>query len=153
MMPLSTALIMGAGQTIIYDLSALSSFYLDQGAPSTVYAVDLHFRVTTDATVDILRNINADLLNEAIYAEPAPGGTLYVRCTQNSGTALNLGDTLGSWLSLTISQARNFGLSYMSGGGPDLAVANIDLEIAADAAGTNIVASKLSISLEVGETA
>ena len=153
MMPMVAAFSLGAGPTIIYDLSALSSSYTDQDTLTTTYKVEFAFRVTTDGTVDTLKNIEASIQNDALYVDPPTGNTLYVRCTQNSGTAFNVGDTVGSWLSLTAAQARSFGLSYTTSGGPDQIVANIDLEVALDAAGTNVVASKAGIALTIGETA
>ena len=142
----------GVGQGFAYDLSALAAGYTDQDSSTTTFKVVFLFRVTTDGTVDVDRNVEADLPDEAIYVTPA-AGALGVRCTQNSGTALNVGDTVGSWVSLTPAQARSFGLSYTSGGGPDQVVANIDLEISTDSGGSSIVASKAGIDLTVGETA
>ena len=142
----------GVGKGFSYDLSDLSAGYTDQDPSTTTFKVEFLFRVSTDGTVDVDRNVEADLPDEAVYVTP-PAGALWVRCTQNSGTALNEGDTVGSWLSLTPAQARSFGLSHISGGGPDQVVANIDLEISTDSGGASVVASKAGIDLTVGETA
>lgn len=135
-----------------YDLSTLIS-QTDRGDAAGTYFVDFRFRVTTDGTVDVLKNFEADLPDLATYATPARGGTLYVRCSQNSGTALNVGDATGSWLSLTPSTERSFGLTITTSSQPDLISANVDFELSTDSGGVVVVASKAGIVLNVGRNA
>ena len=138
--------------TLTYDLSVLSSSYTDQDNVDRAYKVVFLIRNTLDGTVDIDKNFEADIVDAAIYLTPPVGKNLWVRCTQNSGQAFNEGDAVGSWHSLTSSQARSFGLSFTSSGSPDLQGANIDLEIATDSGGTDIVATKAGIAITIGNT-
>lgn len=119
------------------ELDDLASSYLDTGASSTLYRVQIYFRL--DGTVDVERNVNADLNDEEVYCVPSGQvANLSVRCTVNSGT-MNLGDATGSWLALT--SERSFGKSYLGSGGLDTETANITLELSFDG-GTTVAASK-----------
>lgn len=145
-------LLPGAGTTS-YDLSALTDPVNDQSNGSGTYGVTWFFRVTSDGTVDVTRTFGSNITDDAVYVDPAAGQTLYVRCTQNSGQAFNVGDTLATWHSLTGAQARSFGLSYSaSGPDPDLVSYNVDFEIATDSGGTDIVATKAGVNGDVGNT-
>ena len=135
----------------VYDLSDLAGSYSDVGGTSVTYSVEIIIRNTNDGTVDVTRGQSANQNNEENYLVPPNGMNLWVQCTQNSGTALNVGDTVGSWVTLESAQSRSFGLSYLSSGPADSISTNIDLDIATDSGGTNIVASRASIVVTVGE--
>lgn len=138
-------------QNVVYDLSDIGS-YSDTGAATQTYSVTLFFRATNDATVDVVRNVNGNTNNVEQYVDPADGPNLWIRCTDESGTPLNVGDATGSWHSLTSAQQRSFGLSYTSTGGVDFQVSSISFDLATDSGGSNIVASSGTISLTAGET-
>lgn len=150
MMPFVPPILSSVG--ITYGLGALTDPANDRDSFALTYSVTFHFRDTLTGTVDLVRGQSLNFVPDDTYVAPALGGTFYVRCTQNSGTALNVGDTLGAWLSLTSVQERSFGLQYTTSGGPDLVSANIDFDLATDSGGSNIVASQSGIDIEVGQT-
>ena len=134
-----------------YDLTLGN--YDDKSSSDTsgTFGVTFLVRVSTDGTIDIDRAYNSDTNDVVTYITPANGKNLWIRCTQVSGTSLNVGDATGSWHSLTSSQARSFGLTYTaSAGAPDLVSATIKLELARDSGGTDIVADSGNLSMEIG---
>lgn len=146
MIPFTLPLVSAVGS--VYTLAGLTGFATDKDTTNSLYEAKFVFRVVTNGTVDLLRNINSDTIPDETYVTP-PGGSLYVRCTQVSGTALNVGDTLSTWHNLT--SERTFGLQISTSGGPDLISAELDFDLATDSGGTNIVASASSIDIEVGQ--
>jgi len=138
-----------AWENVVYSLSNIGN-YNDEGATTTTYSVTVWFR--TDGTVDIVRNIGGTTNDVETFVVPTSFATsLFIRCTQTAGTALNLGDTLSTYHAL--STQRSFGLSYTSSGGFDQVSATLTFDLATDSGGTNVVATKTGCTLTVGETA
>jgi len=139
-----------AAVAAVYDLSGIGD-YSDTGAPTQTYSVTVWFR--TDATVDIVRNINGTTNDVETFVIPTSLATsLYVRCTEGTGgSPLNLGDASGAWHAL--STQRSFGLQYTSTGGVDFITSDdLTFELATDSGGSNIVATRTGRILTVGET-
>ena len=152
MIGLLAAFAASSGLATLYSLSNVNSAD-DSNNFDATYSVTWRFNNTLDGEVDILRGQAGDLLSDEVYVFPPGGQNLWVRCTQNSGTNLNVGDSTGSWHSLTSSQSRSFGLSIAaSGPDPDLISANVSFDIATDASGSNIVATVANRLCEVGHS-
>lgn len=148
-MTVRAAMVPGRG-AVVYSLADLAGAYADLAGPTQTYAVDIRVKSTGD--VDVFRDQAADLTDEAIWILPqglAPNGT-FCRFHRNSGEMPSAGsDTFEVWNSL--ASTRNAILRHTSGGGDDSVTMNIDIEIATDSGGTDIVAQKLGIILDAGE--
>ncbi len=134
---------------IAWSLADLAASYEDSAGPTQTYGVDMVFR--TDASVDVLRDIAADLNNEQDpYVDPtSQASNTWVRCHFISGTTMTSGDTLEVWHQLNVQ--RNFLLRYTSGGGADTVTGNFDFELSSDSSGSPIVAQALSVAITAGE--
>jgi hypothetical protein len=137
------------GQT--FDLSHVGSL-TDQSNGVGTYGASYIFQNTLTGGLNTTRIFTSDPGVTGQYIGRLNGNTYYVRCTQNSGTSLNVGDTVGSWLSIDDTTSREFGISYSAGAGFDQVTANIDLEIARDSGGTDIVATVAGLVITAGNT-
>jgi hypothetical protein len=140
-------ILMGSHSHGLWDLSELSSSYADTAAGTQTYGVDLTIR--TDRTIDVLRTVAADLLDEqAKYTENV--SDCYVRLAYVSGDALMAGPTLNTWHACTTE--RSWLYEYTSSGGVDLKAGTYALSLASDSGGTDIQAGPINITFTVGET-
>lgn len=134
------------GALTLEDLDGNS--YQDTSGATTTFECKVTFR--TDASVDIERLVLVDINDVEIYALPAAiADQAYIRCTQNSGDALNEGDTLNTWHSL--ASERTFGLRHTSSGGLDQVTANITFDISFDSGGSPIV-DTATLDITAGES-
>lgn len=131
-----------------WSLADLASTYSDTGSPTTTYRLTVVFQ--TDATVDIQRLQNTDLLNEQDpYVDPtSEAANTWVRATVNFGNALTGGDATGTWHQLNVQ--RTFELEHTSSGGDDTIQSNVTFELASDSGGSSIEASA-TMTITVGE--
>ena len=133
---------------ISHDLSDLADNYADVGGSTTTYAVEIIAR--TDGSIDVLRDIGADLDDEEVYVTPASAAAnTWIRCSHISGNDMTSGDSRGVWHRLNAE--RNFTMRYTSSGGPDDLSGTFDIELSTSASGTPIVASKIGVLINVGE--
>jgi len=149
MIGLLAAFAASAGSSIIYSLANLASSYSDTSPVTTTYSVNIVFR--TAGQVDVLRSVASNLLNEEQYVTPgSESANTYVRCTYVSGDHMTSGDTENTWHQCNIE--RNFEMLHTSAGGVDFLSGTFDIELSNDG-GTTIVASKLGVTVEAGESA
>lgn len=134
-------------QPTVYSLTNMQGAYADVDFGAATYVVQIRF--APDGTVDVLRNIAADLLNEETHTTPGDDSdNTYVRCTNVGGSDMTSGQARGVWLA--IDQNRDFIMSYAAAGGPDTIQGDFDFELSSDASGSPIEASKLSVNVSVG---
>lgn len=145
------ALFAGIGTVIAWDLSFLStSAYLDVGALTQTYGVDITFRTAAD--VDVLRDIGSDILNEGDIVVPSgEAANTWIRCTLTAGDDMTGGATRGAWHRLNVQ--RNFLMRYASGGGVDFITGTFTFELSSDASGSPVVATKTGVVVKAGEVA
>ncbi len=133
----------------MWNLSDLASSYADLALGINTYAVQVTFR--TDGTVDVLRDVAADLNNEQDpYVDPtSESSNTWVRCTHNSGDDMTAGDTRGVWHRLDVQ--RQFTMRITTTGPADDLSGNFDFDVSSDASGTPIEASKPGVSIVAGQ--
>jgi hypothetical protein len=141
--------VLGAGVPPTWSLADLATSYSDQGGATTTYAVEVLFH--TDATVDVFRDISADLLNEQNpYVNPAAqAANTWVRCTFVSGNDMTAGAARGVWHRL--DTVRTFTMRHTSAGGEDKLTGVFDFELSSAASGSPIEAQKLAVTIIAGE--
>lgn len=106
------------------------------------------WRFSPDGTVD--RRIRVSYFyahNWGNPTTPGAGDSLYIRAVLNSGTGLG-GDSFNTWLPFNI--AREWRCSRNSP--PGAATMDIDVQIATDAAGTNIIAQTTTMKYTAAAT-
>jgi hypothetical protein len=139
----------GGAISYTWSLASMATSYTDLGGLTQTYEVGIFFQV--DGTVDVFREQAADLLNEVDpYVDPTSGTVVtWVRCTWNSGDDMTSGNSRGTWHQL--NTARAFVMTKVSSGGPDEFSGNFDFELSSESDGTPVEASKLSVTVNVGE--
>lgn len=138
----------GAGGGTIWDLSDLIN-YSDVGVVTQTYAVEVVFQI--DGTVDVLRDIGSDLLNQQDpYVDPTSETiNTWVRCTHNFGDDMTAGEARGVWL--RCDSQRIFTMRQTSGSGPPELNGNFDFELSSDSSGSPVEASALGKTIMAGE--
>lgn len=138
----------GQRGSLAWALGGLATLYADLGGATQTYEVGIFFQL--DATVDVFRGQAADLLNEQIdYVSATPTSNTWVRCTHVSGDDMTSGSSRGAWHNINVP--RNFTMTKVSGGGPDLFDGTFNFELSSDSSGSPVVASKLGVRVNVGE--
>ncbi len=143
------SLLARARSSTIWTLATMAASYTDAAAPTQTYGVEVIFR--TDGTLDILKDVLSDLLNEVSpYVDPtARTANTWVRCHFISGDTMTAGDTLETWLQLNAQKA--FVMRYASSGGSDFITGDFDFELSSDSSGSPIVAQALAVTIKAGE--
>lgn len=129
------------GQLIAID--QMDAIYLDLGASTTTYRVQLNFG--TDGFLDVLRNVGADDLQDLEVTNKT--SNLHIRCVYVSGEHLTSGNE-DTWEAWTV--ARNYQLEHASGGGSDDITGTFNFQISKDGGSTVFQASG-NVSINVGE--
>lgn len=133
---------------LVWSLSNLADTYFDLGGATQTYGVDIIFQL--DATVDVFRDIAADLLNEQVdYVSETPTTNTWVRCTHISGNDMTAGDARGVWHNIDVT--RVFTMRIVSPGGSSDITGDFNFELSSDSSGSPVEASKLGVTVNVGE--
>lgn len=134
------------GSNTVYSLSNLAASYSDTAIGADTYGVTVRFQ--TDGSVDVLRTVAADLLNEEQHTSPgaASSGTS-VRTTNTAGSDMTSGETRGDWHLITTS--RSFVMSIVAGAGPDTISGTFTFELSNDG-GSTVVATKAGVVITAG---
>ena len=136
------------GAALTWTLSSLATSYADVGGATQTYAVQVIFQV--DATVDVFRDIAADLLNEQIdYVSALPTTNTWVRCLYISGDHMTAGAAEDTWHNLNVT--RIFTMRIISPGGPSDISGVFNFELSSDSSGSPIEASKNNVNINAGE--
>ena len=132
-------------------MSAFADAYTDTQPDTQSYEIQIRFQI--DATVDVFRLQQSDLLDEVnTYVTPINQNVnTWVRCTYNSGSDMTSGDARGVWLQLNV--LRSFNMTYASSGGFDQISGDFDFELSSDSSGSPIVAQALGTGITVGALA
>lgn len=127
----------------LLDMEGLAGSYTDIDFSTTTYRVQLNFN--TDGLLDVLRNVEADSLDDHQFAEPVTG--LHIRCLYVSGEHLD-GGTEDTWQALTSS--RSYWLQHTSSGGSDLITGTFKFQLSKDG-GTTVHSDSGNTLLQCGE--
>jgi hypothetical protein len=138
--------LMAVGLNAVYSLSNLNGSYVDTDFGANTYGVTIRFG--TDGTVDVLRTVAADQLDEEQHTDPGvlSGGTS-IRVTNTAGSDMTAGEARGTWLAITAN--RSFTMSYVAAGGPDTISGTFTLELSNDG-GSTIVATDTGLVITAG---
>ncbi len=129
------------GLSTVYSLANLAGTYDDTAVGADTYGVTVRF--ATDGTVDVLRTVAADLLDEEQHTDPSiASNNTSIRTTNTAGSDMTAGEARGVWLAITAN--RDFTMSYVAAGGPDTISGTFTFELSNDG-GSTVVATKLYI--------
>ena len=134
----------------IWSMAGFDATYTDQGAATQTYAVQVVFH--TDGTVDVFRDIAADLPNEVNpYVDPTvESSNTWVQCHFISGDHMTAGAAEETWWRLDV--IRTFTMRHTSAGGTDLISGTFDFTLSSDASGSPVEAVALSRTITAGES-
>lgn len=134
-------MLMGASGGAVVNPIPVTNIEDNEVWPASAYA---QVYVQNDGTLWVSGDASVGGPNWFAPAQAGIGTGYWVRVTKNSGTNNTGGSALGVWLSLTGSLFWGWSKATMG-----TIVANIDIDIATDALGANIVASKASVPVSV----
>ena len=132
----------------VWSLVNMASSYTDLGGPTQTYGVNIIFQ--TDGTLDVFKDIGADLFDEEQYVDPgSESSNTWVRCTYVSGNDMTGGGARGVWHRANL--AVSFLMRYTTSGGTDQISGVFNFELSSDASGSPIEATKNNVTVTVGE--